>query len=78
MDPRRGAGLVSPSTASSYGSYWKKAEAQRNQDDVRDRAQHREGPPQLPRRTERGEKLVAAMRFLSKHLVNDGSLSSAS
>jgi len=80
------AGLVSPSTASSYGSYWKKAEAQwsdRRMDTitaseikalsevVRSTA--------LVRRNSRGgrnaaENFVAAVRCLYRHLENDGRL----
>ncbi|MGV9362062.1 tyrosine-type recombinase/integrase [Amycolatopsis sp. NPDC003731] len=77
------AGLVSPSTAASYGSYWKKAEAAwdgRRMDTIT--ASEIKTQAEIVRRTARirrnsrggrnaAENFIAAVRCLYKHLVND-------
>lgn len=77
------AGLVSPSTASSYGSYWRKAEAAwpgRRMDTIT--ASEIKAQAEIVRRTARvrrnsrggrnaAENFIAAVRCLFKHLVND-------
>jgi integrase/recombinase XerC len=80
------AGLVSPSTASSYGSYWKKAEArwgERPMDtitatELKAMAEHVRSTARVRRNSRGGrnaaENFIAAMRCLYKHLVNDGRL----
>jgi integrase/recombinase XerC len=80
------AGLVSPSTASSYGSYWNKAEAKwgdRRMDtitasDIKTMAENVRSNARVRRNSRGGrnaaENFVAAMRCLYKHLVNDGRL----
>jgi integrase len=80
------AGLVSPSTASSYGSYWKKAEARwdtRPMDtitatEIKAMAEHVRSTARVRRNSRGGrnaaENFIAAMRCLYKHLVNDGRL----
>jgi integrase/recombinase XerC len=80
------ADLVSPSTASSYGSYWKKAEArwcERPMDtitatELKAMAEHVRSTARVRRNSRGGrnaaENFIAAMRCLYKHLVNDGRL----
>ncbi|MDI5979849.1 tyrosine-type recombinase/integrase [Amycolatopsis magusensis] len=80
------AGLVMPTTASSYGSYWKKAEAawgERRMDtitatEIKAMAEHVRSTARVRRNSRGGrnaaENFIAAMRCLYKHLVNDGRL----
>ncbi|WP_328452752.1 tyrosine-type recombinase/integrase [Amycolatopsis sp. NBC_00438] len=80
------AGLVSPSTAASYGSYWNKAEAQwgdRRMDtiiasEIKTMAETVRSSARVRRNSRGGrnaaENFIAAMRCLYRHLVNDGRL----
>ncbi|MET8854526.1 site-specific integrase [Amycolatopsis sp. NPDC004625] len=80
------AELVSASTASSYGSYWKKAQAEwgeRPMDmvtatEIKAMAEHVRRTARVRRNSRGGrnaaENFIAAVRCLYKHLVNDGRL----